>query len=58
MADTDEFTTLLHSISTTVFNLVSTTAGDVQDFGIYLGLWIPYLTLIPFLLPVLMAYQL
>lgn len=34
MADTDELTTLLQSISTTVFNLVSTTAGDVQDFGI------------------------
>lgn len=34
MADTGELTTLLQSISTTVFNLVSTTAGDVRDFGI------------------------
>ena len=34
MADTDELTTLLQSISSTVIDLVSTTAGDVQDFGI------------------------
>ena len=39
MADTGELTTLLQSISTTVFNLVSTKAGDVRDFGIpgYVG---------------------
>jgi hypothetical protein len=34
MADTGELTTLIQSISSTVFDLVRDTAGTVEDFGI------------------------